>query len=268
MRHFLRILSLAGAIALAVFGVTTMQSSGDLAALLPASNTTVVDYVDKEVEAPATNLTMNTPVDLSTTGDTNLYYEHSDGFEGTAAFEHAATTEKVITDEQGRVSRIFYRLTPDNNMMYATGPSDNKSVFAPHAFTTGGTEIGITAYAWRNAVHPILSNIVNWVNKASSDAIVVIDLSYNEATEVYPRYIRIRAYSPEDDGVALNVNTDVYNYDKDIQVDYERGTTAASESSTTSSASDSASNADKTTTSVTGVVSSQTTNTTTPTATN
>lgn len=249
MRHFLRLISLAGAIAIAVFGVTTLQSSGDLAALLPKDAQTIVDYVDKEVEAPSTTLTVNENVDLATvTSDTNLYYVHSSGFEGCSAFDRTTTTEKVTTDEQGRISRIAYRLTPDENMMYATGPTDATSVFAQHTLTMDGTGIGITAYAWRNAVHPVLSNIVSWVSKANSDAIVVVDLSYNQTTDKYPRYIQIRAYSPEDNGIALNVNVDVYNYDKDVQVNYETGTTAVTESAATSSSSASAADASKKTT--------------------
>lgn len=249
MRHFLRILSLVCACALAGFGVFVMHDSRDLAALLPADTQTQIDYVDKEVSA-ATNLEQNAPVDLdaASNGDVALYYVHKNGFVGHSAFDGASTSEKVTTDAQGRVSRIVYRLTPDDSMLYTTGPADNASVFAPHAFTSGGVEVGITAYAWRNAVHPLLTNITAWVAKAKSDAVVVIDLSYNSESEAYARYLTVRAYSPEDDGVALNVNTDVYNYDKAIQVDYETGTTAASESATTSSATEAASDASKTNT--------------------
>lgn len=247
MRHFLRILSLVCACALAGFGVFVMHDSRDLAALLPTEQQTRIDYVDKEVSA-TTGLKQNTPVDLETTSnaDTALYYVHKSGFVGHSTFDNASTSEKVTTDAQGRVSRIVYRLTPDDSMMYATGPADNASVFAPHAFTSGGVEVGITAYAWRSAVHPLLTNITGWVAKAQSDAIVVIDLSYNSESEAYARYLTVRAYSPEDDGIALNVNTDVYNYDKSVQVDYETGSTAASESATTSSSSESASDAPKT----------------------
>lgn len=244
MRHFLRILSLVCACALAGFGVFVMHDSRDLAALLPTEKQTQVDYVDKEVSSK-TDLEQNTPVDLAATsnGDTALYYVHKSGFVGRSAFDSASTSEKVTTDAQGRVSRIVYRLTPDDSMIYVTGPSDNASVFAPHAFTSGGVEVGITSYAWRSAVHPLLSNITSWVAKAESDAVVVIDLSYNSESEAYARYLTVRAYSPEDDGVALNVNTDVYNYDNAVQVDYETGATAASEGTTTSSASASASDA-------------------------
>lgn len=247
MRHFLRILSLVCACALAGFGIFVMHDSRDLAALLPVDTQTQIDYVDKEVSA-TTDLEQNTPVDLdaASNGDAALYYVHKSSFVGHSAFDNASTSEKVTTDAQGRVSRIVYRLTPDDSMLYTTGPADNASVFAPHAFTSGGVEVGITAYAWRNAVHPLLTNITGWVAKAKSDAVVVIDLSYNSESEAYARYLTVRAYSPEDDGVALNVNTDVYNYDKSVQVDYETGATAASESATTSSASASASDASKT----------------------
>ncbi len=247
MRHLLRTLSLVCAIALACAGVFVMHDSRDLAALLPQGQQTKVDYVDKQVEA-TTDLEMNTPADLkaSSGDDDALYYVHEKGFVGHSSFDNATTSEKVTTDAQGRVSRIVYRLTPDDSMMYTTGPSDNASVFAPHSFTSGGVEVGITAYAWRGAVHPLLSNITSWVAKAKSDAVVVIDLSYNSESEAYARYITVRAYSPEDDGVALNVNTDVYNYDKTVQVDYESGTTAASASAATSSADGSAADAGKT----------------------
>ena len=247
MRHFLRILSLVCACALAGFGIFVMHDSRDLAALLPTEQQTQIDYIDKEVSA-TTNLEQSTPVDLdaASNGDAALYYIHKSGFVGHSAFDDASTSEKVTTDDQGRVSRIVYRLAPGDSMLYTTGPADNSAVFAPHAFTSGGVEVDITAYAWRNAVHPLLTNITGWVAKAESDAVVVIDLSYNSESEVYARYLTVRAYSPEDDGVALNVNTDVYNYDKAVQVDYKTGTTAASESATTSSATEGASDASKT----------------------
>lgn len=260
MRHLLRTLSLVCACALACFGIFVMHDSRDLAALLPQGAQTQVDYVDKQVEA-TTDLEMNAPADLkSASGDDDaLYYVHEKGFTGHSAFDNATTSEKVTTDAQGRVSRIVYRLTPDDSMMYTTGPSDNSSVFAPHSFTSAGVEVGICAYAWRGAVHPLLTNITSWVAKAKSDAVVVIDLSYNSESEAYARYITVRAYSPEDDGVALNVNTDVYNYDKTVQVDYETGSTAASTSATTSSADGSAADASKTST--TGTTKTDTTST-------
>lgn len=230
MRHMLKIISLAGLIALCVFGTTVIWQNNDLQRFLPQQTqesdpvrTPSQEQSDADA-AGAETVTFRQPVlyidGQEYEGSCDVVYVHENGFEvGKEAYRDQTSTPSVTYDEQGRLSGFSMRITPETLRMYSVEPNKG-AAFVNHEFADQAPLVPVTDHTWRDAMHPYLTNIASYVKASGSDVVVVIGLEYDGENDRAPHYIDLKAFSVKDLGATCSVWATFYNYDPGQQVDY------------------------------------------------
>lgn len=229
MRYIVKALTVAGLIAVCVFGATVIYTNNDLQRFLPQQSQ------GKDAAAPAqaktdsdadtgNGVTFKAPTvyidGKPVTGKNDAFYIHENGFEvGKTAYADRTIEPTVKYDEHQRVSEYAVRITPDTTLMYPSTPDDG-SAFVNHELADNAPLTPVTYDTWKNVLHPYLNAIARYVRDSNNDVVLVIGLAYDKDTDKAPHYIDVRAFSPHDLGKTCNIWVTVYNYDPDQQVDY------------------------------------------------
>lgn len=153
----------------------------------------------------------------------NLVYVHSNEFGVTINDKDTYSTKEAYSyDNTRRLVNIKVELTPNNLNTYTVNTTDYVSTFNKYQITKSGVKFELTGYAWKNALQPILNKLSNWISTNNQSVLLNCEFKYTD-NEKYPRYLNIKAISKTDDGVAININYDIYNNDTNKQPNWETG---------------------------------------------
>lgn len=229
MRYIVKALTVAGLIAVCVFGATVIYTNNDLQRFLPqqsqGKDAAAPAQAKTDDDADAENgVTFKAPTiyidGQPVTGKNDAFYIHENGFEvGKTAYADQTIKPTVKYDDRQRVSEYAVRITPDTMLMYPSTPDDG-SAFVNHELADNAPLTPVTYDTWKNVLHPYLNAIARYVRDSNNDVVLVIGLAYDKDTDKAPHYIDMRAFSPHDLGKTCNIWVTVYNYDPDQQVDY------------------------------------------------
>lgn len=229
MRYIVKALTVAGLVAVCVFGATVIYTNNDLQRFLPqqsqSKDVAASAQAKTDDNADAENaITFKAPTiyidGQPVTGKNDAFYAHENGFEvGKTAYANQTIEPTVKHDEHQRVSEYAVRITPDTVLMYSSTPDDG-SAFVNHELADNTPLVPVTYDTWKNVLHPYLNAIARYVRDSNNDVVLVIGLTYDKDTDKASHYIDVRAFSPHDLGKTCNVWVTVYNYDPDQQVDY------------------------------------------------
>lgn len=253
-RTILKILTALGLVGVCLFGMTGIVSTGELARFAPqktqstqaAAKATATDAADPtktknktdddgtDVSLPA--FTMPTLYDTdgnAVKGDSsNIVYIHKKGFEvGKTAHENQTVVPTVTSDNMNRVGDIAVRVTPYSRLTYTLTPKTTDA-FVARTIAADAPTVRMTDDAWRHGLQTYLSAISDYVRTSGTDVILVIELSYHDATSTVPDYIDLKAFSAKDLGKACSIWVTVHNDDETRPVDYTTGTWTYPDTST------------------------------------
>lgn len=225
MKTVIRIITFIALVCVAAFGAYALYQNGDIARFFP-DNTAGKDTITQNEENPNKNVSPqkdekhpNTFV-APNVGNPAEIFIHENGFEyGKTSFKMQGVNETVSSDKN-RVKQVSFRLTKDKIPLYATGPADAKA-FSEHQLTKNGAKYYFAGAAWRQNIHPYLHDISKWIRDNSTDVIVVVTFEYSKETDTAAEYVTLRAFSREDLGETLSVNTTFHQYADGQALDYK-----------------------------------------------
>lgn len=229
MKTVIKAITFIALVCVALFGAYVLQQNGDFARFFPDS-TSGKDTLAHNTANPNKNPSPENSK-KSKEGNPNAFVEptvgnpdeifvHEKGFEyGKKNFEKQGFQEAVKIDK-GKVSQISFRLTRDNIPLYLMGPG-NENAFSSHRLTKDGAEYCFASTAWRKNIRPYLSSIYRWIIENKKDVIMVFNFEYTDDTDTAAEYITLRAFSLDDLGKTLSVNTTFHQYSDGRALDYK-----------------------------------------------
>lgn len=229
MRTVIKSITFIALVCITIFGAYVLLHNGDFARFFP-DKTAEKDTVAQTAENPNNNSSKENkkkaeekgPNAFVTpeVGNPSEVFVHENGFEyGKKNFEKQGVNETVKMDKN-RVSQVSFRLTKESALLYYTGPEDAKP-FTQHQLTENGAKYYFAGTAWRENIHPYLSSLASWMNKNKKNVIVVVTFEYSNDADTAAEYVTLRAFSLEDLGKTLSVNTTFHQYAKDKALDYK-----------------------------------------------
>lgn len=229
MKTVIKSITFIALICVAAFGAYVLQQNGDFARFFP-DNTAGKDSLahstaNANKSSPKKNTKKPKEKDPNafvepTVGNPDEIFVHANGFEyGKKNFEKQGFQEAVKIDK-GKVSQISFRLKRENIPMYLMGPGD-ENAFSSHRLTKDGAEYCFASTAWRKNMRPYLSSIYRWIIDNKKDVIMVFNLEYSDDKDTAAEFITLRAFSLDDLGKTLSVNTTFHQYSDDGALDYK-----------------------------------------------
>lgn len=229
MRTIIKSITFVALICVALFGAYVLHQNGDFGRLFPdstAGKDTVAqtdknsnDNSSEKYKKKAKEKGPNAFV-IPVVGKPSEVFVHENGFEyGKKRFEKQGVKETVKMDKN-RVSQVSFRLTKDSELLYCTGPEDAKP-FAEHQLTEDGAKYYFSGITWQNNIHPYLSSMAKWMKDNKKNVIVVVTFEYSDDADTAAEYVTLRAFSLEDLGKTLSVNTTFHQYAEDKALDYK-----------------------------------------------
>lgn len=229
MKTVIKSITFIALICVAAFGAYVLQQNGDFARFFP-DNTAGKDSLahsttNTNKSSPKKDIKKPKEKDPNafvepTVGNPDEIFVHANGFEyGKKNFEKQGFQEAVKIDK-GKVSQISFRLKRENIPMYLMGPGD-ENAFSSHRLTKDGAEYCFASTAWRKNMRPYLSSIYRWIIDNKKDVIMVVNLEYSDDKDTAAEFITLRAFSLDDLGKTLSVNTTFHQYSDDGALDYK-----------------------------------------------
>lgn len=234
MRTIIKSITFIALVCVTIFGAYVLYQNGDLTRFFP-DNTAGKDTVAQSTKNHDNNPSKNTKKKKDpkafvapTVGNPSEVFVHENGFEhGKENFKKQGVHETVDMDK-GRVSQVSFRLAQDSVLLYSVGPEDTKA-FTEHQLTENGATYCFAGTAWQQNMHPYLSSIAQWMKDNKTNVIVVVTFEYSDDKDTAAEYVTLRAFSLEDLGKTLSVNTTFHQYTKDKALDYKTKNYATAE---------------------------------------
>lgn len=154
-----------------------------------------------------------------------------DAYEHTNGLNHGKYLLKDITeqlskkeDSSGRIISLSKKLTKTDSIMTVSEPLSD---YEPDKITMvkllNSAEVtNITSYIYKNAIEKYNSSITYFILKNNQPVIMQINLLYKNQKDRMPYLINYKAFSADDYGKSLNINTDFYNHIPKYKIDYEK----------------------------------------------